>query len=120
MAAMTGAPSSPGSADPLKPPYAPKADGFRDTIESIVIALIFAFVFRAFVVEAFVIPTGSMAPTLYGLHGQHRCACCDYPYAYGIREEQARPTDIPMSGSFATRCPNCGFDGHGNEVRNLT
>ena len=37
-------------------------EGMKDTIESIVIALVLAFVFRAFVVEAFVIPTGSMAP----------------------------------------------------------
>ena len=38
----------------------------RETIESIIIAFVLAFVFRAFVVEAFVIPTGSMAPTLLG------------------------------------------------------
>ncbi len=40
----------------------------KETFESIVIAFILAFVFRAFVVEAFVIPTGSMAPTLLGKH----------------------------------------------------
>jgi len=58
----------------------------RDTIESIVVAFIMAFVFRAFIVEAFIIPTGSMAPSLYGEHGQHRCAMCQYPFAYGLRE----------------------------------
>lgn len=40
----------------------------KETLESIVIAFVLAFVFRAFVVEAFVIPTGSMAPTLLGKH----------------------------------------------------
>jgi signal peptidase I len=40
----------------------------KETIEAIVIAFVLAFVFRAFVVEAFVIPTGSMAPTLLGAH----------------------------------------------------
>jgi len=40
----------------------------KDTITSIVIAFTMAFVFRGFVVEAFVIPTGSMAPTLMGAH----------------------------------------------------
>lgn len=40
----------------------------KETLESIVVAFILAFVFRAFVVEAFVIPTGSMAPTLLGRH----------------------------------------------------
>ena len=38
----------------------------RETIESIVVALVLAFLFRTFEAEAFVIPTGSMAPTLMG------------------------------------------------------
>lgn len=40
----------------------------KETIVSIVIAFALAFVFRGFVVEAYVIPTGSMAPTLMGQH----------------------------------------------------
>ena len=40
----------------------------KETVSSLVVAFIFAFVFRGFVVEAFVIPTGSMAPTLLGQH----------------------------------------------------
>lgn len=40
----------------------------RETLESIAVAFILAFVFRGFIVEAFVIPTGSMAPTLLGRH----------------------------------------------------
>src|SRR5438067_1059753 len=48
---------------------APKrADNWRETIESIVVAFVLAFLFRTFEAEAFVIPTGSMAPTLYGQH----------------------------------------------------
>src|SRR5437763_13505597 len=42
----------------------------KETVESILVAFILAFIFRAFLVEAFVIPTGSMAPTLLG----HTCA----------------------------------------------
>jgi signal peptidase I len=41
---------------------------FKDTLTSLIIAFVFAFVFRGFVIEAFVIPTGSMAPTLLGKH----------------------------------------------------
>ena len=44
----------------------------KDTLISIVIAFALAFVFRGFVVEAFVIPTGSMAPTLMGAHMKFR------------------------------------------------
>src|SRR5438105_295232 len=40
----------------------------KETLISIIIAFILAFVFRAFVIEAFIIPTGSMAPTLMGAH----------------------------------------------------
>lgn len=40
----------------------------KETLISIIIAFVLAFVFRAFVIEAFVIPTGSMAPTLMGAH----------------------------------------------------
>lgn len=47
------------------------ADGFlwiRETIESIVVAFLLAFLFRTFEAEPFSIPTGSMAPTLLGAH----------------------------------------------------
>ncbi len=40
----------------------------KETIISVVIAFVMAFVFRAFVIEPFIIPTGSMAPTLMGAH----------------------------------------------------
>lgn len=107
-----------------------KPDGIRDTIDSIVVAFILAFVFRAFIVEAFVIPTGSMAPSLYGMHGQHRCAKCNYSFAYGIREPMVNPN--PGSGiipgtifndrgersPFTVRCPNCTWSGKGNSHLN--
>ena len=47
---------------------APASQATRETVESIALAVILAFLFRAFVAEAFVIPTGSMAPTLMGQH----------------------------------------------------
>ncbi|MCA9278323.1 MAG: hypothetical protein H6815_06660 [Phycisphaeraceae bacterium] len=40
----------------------------KETLTSITIAFAVAFIFRAFVIEAYVIPTGSMAPTLMGAH----------------------------------------------------
>ena len=39
----------------------------RENIESIAIAIAIAFAIRYFVIEAFKIPTGSMAPTLLGI-----------------------------------------------------
>src|SRR6478609_9248597 len=57
----------------------PQAEGsIKETVESILVAFILAFIFRAFIVEAFVIPTGSMAPTLLGAHMRYRCTDCGY------------------------------------------
>jgi signal peptidase I len=81
-------------------------ESIRETIESIVVAFILAFVFRAFVVEAFVIPTGSMAPTLLGEHAVHTCTDCGWEYAYGrARDERGRLFQVPGRST----CPNCGF-----------
>ena len=40
----------------------------KETLTAVVISFTMAFVFRGFVVEGFLIPTGSMAPTLLGKH----------------------------------------------------
>src|SRR5438094_3558842 len=58
----------------------PEKENIKETIESILVAFILAFVFRAFVVEAFVIPSGSMAPTLLGAHLRFRCDDCGYEW----------------------------------------
>ena len=44
------------------------SESHRETVEAIVVALILALVVRGFEAQAFVIPTGSMAPTLMGRH----------------------------------------------------
>lgn len=49
-------------------PHKPVKETVKETIISVIIAFALAFVFRAFVAEAYVIPTGSMAPTLNGAH----------------------------------------------------
>ena len=43
-------------------------ESVKETLISILIAFVLAFVARSFVAEAFIIPTGSMAPTLLGSH----------------------------------------------------
>ena len=86
---------------------------FKETIESILVAFILACVFRAFVVEAFVIPTGSMAPTLYGAHIRYRCPDCGYTFDAGFKAPNSGEDDpeIPSSSKPSTdyHCPNCGF-----------
>ena len=81
---------------------ASEAARIRQTLESIVVAFILAFVFRAFVIEAFVIPTGSMAATLYGEHMTFICPDCGYEYAYGWSGQQRQHRRIV--------CPNCEYE----------
>src|SRR5437667_984273 len=68
----------------------------KETVESILVAFILAFIFRAFVVEAFVIPTGSMAPTLYGAHYRFQCPDCGYNFDIGYKAtSQDEDAEIP-------------------------
>ena len=83
----------------------------RETIESIVIAFILAFLFRTFEAEAFVIPTGSMAPTLMGRHKDLFCPQCGAPYQVGAGEEV--DAEGSLRGSqfqvVAGTCPMCRY-----------
>ncbi|MGE0755809.1 MAG: signal peptidase I [Pirellulaceae bacterium] len=80
----------------------------RDTVESIVVAIILAFLFRGVVAEAFVIPTGSMAPTLQGRHMDVACPECGYQYRTGASIENSE-LGGPRGEVVRTRCPICRF-----------
>ncbi|WP_206028449.1 signal peptidase I [Thalassoroseus pseudoceratinae] len=64
-----------------------KSGELRETMESIVVAFILAFLFRTFEAEAFVIPTGSMAPTLRGRHKEADCPQCGHHVVVGASAE---------------------------------
>lgn len=82
----------------------------RETVESIVVAVILALMFRAFVAEAFVIPTGSMAPTLMGRHVDVWCDECKYHYTASASIERDSSDDSSTGHLVVdSRCPNCGF-----------
>ncbi len=49
---------------------------YRETVESVAVAIILTLLFRGFVAEAFVVPTGSMAPALMGAHKDVFCSQC--------------------------------------------
>ena len=80
----------------------------RETIESVIIAFVLAFLFRTFEAEAFVIPTGSMAPTLMGKHKDVECPMCHYRYAANASDDQQENTTKPVS-VLTTTCPMCRF-----------
>jgi len=110
----------------------PRGHG-RETVESIVVAFTLALLFRAFEAEAFVIPTGSMAPTLMGRHKDLVCGSCGLDYRVGASAEEdddsqrtraelarleAEGRDLARIAQLRRklgdklvprgRCPNCG------------
>ncbi|TWT82071.1 Signal peptidase I [Planctomycetes bacterium CA13] len=77
----------------------------RETVEAFVVAFILALLFRAFLAEAFVIPTGSMAPTLMGAHKDMFCDRCGAPFQVGASLERRGP--VTENAVVAGICPNC-------------
>ena len=86
----------------------------RETIESIVIAFVLAFLFRTFEAEAFVIPTGSMAPTLLGANKDVICEECGYAYQASASSENSDGggrANVPLKDRevVGVTCPNCYY-----------
>ena len=76
----------------------------RDNIEGILAALVLALIIRHFAFEVFVIPTGSMAPTLLGQH--HDLTCSNCTHAFEV--DSGRDGDDPRVRT--AYCPNCGYE----------
>jgi signal peptidase I len=107
-------PSLPAKSAGGDKPEPPKAagkhtDAFRETVESVVIAFVLAFLFRTFLAEAFVIPTGSMAPTLMGRHKDYRCAECGLKFTVGASDEVDKESNVLTARLTTSICPNCFF-----------
>ena len=104
----------------------------RETVESIAVAFVLAFLFRTFEAEAFVIPTGSMAPTLQGRHKDLICPECQFRYRVSASSEadervqaglriSSNSKALPPANETASKnlfaathvvggtCPNCRF-----------
>ncbi len=75
----------------------------RETIEQVIVAVVLAFLIRTFEAEAFVIPTGSMAPALMGAHKDLVCKKCGYPYQVSASDKQDGKPAVVQS----TICPIC-------------
>ncbi|MHC5155231.1 MAG: signal peptidase I, partial [Planctomycetota bacterium] len=68
-------------------------------LEWLVVAFILALMFMTFAMQAFQIPTGSMAETLRGAHYQLRCQRCGHCFDVG--------NDAISYGR--SQCPNCDY-----------
>jgi len=96
----------------------------KETLTSLVIAFVMALVFRGFVLEAFLIPTGSMAPTLLGAHMRIHSDLSGYnwtvgPWFYADPETQQGP--LPTQGTprepVIAHDPMLGPPKRGHELR---
>src|SRR5271166_5925358 len=76
-----------------------RAGVVRQTVELIVTLCLSVLVVRTFSAEAYVVPTGSMAPTLLGWHRELTCPNCGFVFVIGVDEEGHPPRPV---------CPNCG------------
>jgi signal peptidase I len=92
---------SSAAADPHQGPESTKykPSNGRAAVEFLVTLLTGIILFRTFAAEAYIVPTGSMAPTLLGVHRDYRCPNCNTRFALGM-DEQGR--------SGRPGCPNCG------------
>jgi signal peptidase I len=92
------------------PPDAPR-DTTREVFETVVFVVVLVLLLKLFVAEAFVIPTGSMAPTLWG--DQVRCTCRECGHKFPINaSDGGRRVDVN-----AYICENCGFFYSGRDIR---
>ncbi len=94
--------------------------GIKETITSLVIAFMLAFIFRGFVVEGFQIPTGSMAPTLLGKNITYTSPHNGYEWTTGPWNKVGR-TNVPtkVQSSITVTDPMTGID-QGENSRKLS
>lgn len=79
-----------------------KPFSLEEQVEWIAIAFVLALTVRCFIVEAYQIPTGSMAPTLYGEHYQVTCGACGGKINLRYVEK--------VKPNLAIACPLCAAD----------
>ena len=83
-------------------------DSVREVVETIVFVVVLVLLLKSFVAEAFVIPTGSMAETLYGYQKIVQCPRCEIKFPVNCSKE-VDPSDEPPADVIGCTCPNCRF-----------
>ncbi len=81
-------------------------DSVREALETIVFVVFLVLLLMSFVAQAFVIPTGSMATTLLGVHRDCRCEKCGYDFRVNDRDDDQGGKPL---GDLEGVCPICNF-----------
>jgi signal peptidase I len=76
------------------------------------VVVLLAFLVWSLEAEGFVIPTGSMAPTLMGRHKEITCPDCGYVYTVDAHREAEPDPSVRAPGPRIVRatCENCRFE----------
>lgn len=84
-------------------------DPAREVIETIVFVVVLVLLLKLFVTEAFVIPTGSMAETLYGYQKIVTCPECGHEFPVNSHDEVEPGQDKQYHQLSGCTCPNCRY-----------
>ena len=87
-------------------------DSLREVVETVVFVVALVLMLKLFVVEAFVIPTGSMAETLYGYHKWVECPECGVRFPVNCSDESDPQGGAPPTPVTECTCPNCRYQIH--------
>ena len=79
----------------------------REVVETIVFVVVLVLLLKSFVAEAFVIPTGSMATTLYGYQKKVNCPKCGWVFPVNCSQEVEPQRGFPPSPVVSGQCENC-------------
>src|SRR5205085_6577499 len=82
--------------------------GGREVVETVVFVVVLVLLLKSFVAEAFVIPTGSMAETLYGYQKMVVCPKCKFEFPVNCSCE-VDPQGEPPADVIGCTCPNCRY-----------
>jgi signal peptidase I len=103
---------------PAAPAGRPTSDG-RESVETFVVVFL-GFLVLGIEAEGFVIPTGSMAPTLMGRHKEVTCPQCGLVYSVdGVREVESPATGVGTSRIVGAVCVNCRFPARADDEPNF-
>jgi signal peptidase I len=93
---------------PSSAPHAHQTESLREVVETIVFVVVLVLLLKSFAAEAFVIPTGSMAETLWGYQKVVECPRCHHVFPVNCSQE-VDPSSPPTTPVTGCTCPNCRF-----------
>jgi len=93
-------------------------DPAREVVETVVFVVVLVLLLKLFITEAFVIPTGSMAETLYGYQKIITCPKCGHEFPVNAHDEvENNPTTKRKHRLLGYNCPNCRYQGQVSDLR---